>query len=133
MTKADRTRQEPSPLSVAQERAIETLLAGGTDSEAAQAAEVTRQTVNGWKRRDAEFIAALNSRRAAVWDSASDRLRALVREAIEEFGNALKHEDVKVRLGAASKILQAASLLSPERPRGPSTAMEAQLAVMSDF
>ena len=126
MAKPDRTRQE---LSIPQERAIEILLAGGTDSEAAQAAEVSRQTVNGWKRTDAAFIVALNTRRAALWDASSDRLRALIRAALEVFAKSLEDEDVKVRLTAAGKVLQAASLLAPER-WGPDTVKEAEQHVM---
>lgn len=127
MAKPDRTRQ--GELTVPQERAIEILLAGGTDSEAAQAAEVTRQTVNGWKRQDALFVATMNARRAELWDASSDKLRALIRAAIEEFGKALEHEDARIRLTAASKVLQAASVLTPKRPAGPVTPFEAALSL----
>ena len=39
------------------------LLTGATDTEAAEAANVTRETVNRWRHRDANFVAALSEAR----------------------------------------------------------------------
>lgn len=78
-TKPDTTRRE---LSIQQLNAIDLLVTGQTDAEAADAVGVTRQTVNGWRHRDPWFQAALNRRRQEMWGSAVDALRALLPRAV---------------------------------------------------
>ena len=78
-TKPDKTRHG---LSVAQLNAVECLVSGMTDGEAAEAVGVTRQTVNVWRNHHPAFIAGLNRRRLEVWGAATDKLRALVPKAL---------------------------------------------------
>ena len=81
-TKPDKTRQK-SGLTQKQYNAIDALLAGATDQEAANKSGVSRQTVNGWKNDDPEFIEVLNLRREALWNMNLDQLRALVSPAVQ--------------------------------------------------
>jgi len=97
-TKPDRTRQT-GDLSIGQRNAVDILILGGTDAEAATAANVTRQTVCDWRNRDAEFQATLNAARAALWTAATDQLRALVPRALTVLAEALaERPDPRVAL-----------------------------------
>src|ERR687893_747972 len=88
-TKPDITGHFERDLSVAKANAIDLLVCGATDQEAAEAVGVTRQTVNGWRNHDPEFIAALNTRRLDVWGGAADKLRALLPTALDTLRAAL--------------------------------------------
>jgi len=87
-TKPDKTRQT-GELSVGQRNAVDLLILGGSDAEAATAANVARQTVCDWRNHDAEFQAELNRARAALWTGATDQLRALVPRALTVLAEAL--------------------------------------------
>jgi hypothetical protein len=77
-TKSDKSRQPAfRPLSVTQLTAIDALITGKTDAEAAEAAGVTRPTVTDWRNHHPVFMATLNERRSAPWSEAHDRLRAM--------------------------------------------------------
>jgi hypothetical protein len=76
-------------LSVAQRNAIDLLVTGATDGEAAEAVGVTRQTVNTWRNHDPVFVSELNRRRLDVWGAAMDKLRALLPEALKTLEEAL--------------------------------------------
>jgi hypothetical protein len=103
-TKPDETRH---PLSVAQRNAVDLLAAGKSDQATAEAVGVSRQTVNGWKNHDPEFMAALNQRRADVWGESADRLRALLPQALDVLeGSLAVSRDPKVALA----VLQLAGL-----------------------
>lgn len=88
-TKPDITGQFDRDLSVAKANAVDLLVTGATDQEAADAVGVTRQTVNGWRNHDPAFVAALNARRLDVWGGAADKLRALLPTALETLETAL--------------------------------------------
>lgn len=107
MAKTDhKTSQENETLvSPNQQLAIDALLAGGTDSEAAEAAGVRRETVCRWRHSDADFIAALNRARSAAFDAAADSLRRAVPKAISTVVDILSDEDPSLRLKAASILL----------------------------
>jgi hypothetical protein len=111
------TSQERGPeVSPSQRLAIEVLLAGGNDAEAAKAASVARETVCRWRHGDADFIAALNRERQAVFEATRDRLCQASLKAIEALSNALSADDVSLRLRAASVILRSFG------PHGPAIA-----------
>lgn len=86
MTKADKK------LKPAQLTAVDLLALGSSVSAAATAAKVSRQTVSEWLNQDAEFIAALNTRRGELWAEAADRLRALLPRALDVIEKALATE-----------------------------------------
>mgnify|MGYP000896513785 FL=1 len=132
-TEADRSRQ----VTAAQELAIARLLSGGTDSEAAEAAGVTRQTVNAWKNENAAFQAELFARRQAVWQAQEDRLRWLLSVALDVLEGELEAraetlEARKQRLQVAVHVLRASGLYGvPLAPIGTASAEEIELQAAS--
>jgi DNA-binding XRE family transcriptional regulator len=58
-------------------------MAGCTDGEAADAAGVSRQTVNAWRRHNPEFRAELNRRRSELFSTSQDRIRSLIPRALD--------------------------------------------------
>ncbi len=83
------------------------LVSGAADQAAGDAVGVTRQTVNGWRNHDPDFIAALNARRSDVWGGAVDRLRSLLPTALETLATALEE---KRDWRAAVAVVQLAGL-----------------------
>jgi len=132
-TEADRSRQ----VTAAQELAIARLLSGGTDSEAAEAAGVTRQTVNAWKNSCAAFQAELFARRQSVWQAHEDRLRWLLSVALDVLEGELEAkaetlEARKQRLQVAVHVLRASGLYGvPLAPIGTASAEEIELQAAS--
>lgn len=132
-TEADRSRQ----VTAAQELAIARLLSGGTDSEAAEVAGVTRQTVNAWKNENAAFQAELFARRQAVWQAQEDRLRWLLSVALDVLEGELEAraetlEARKQRLQVAVHVLRASGLYGvPLAPIGTASAEEIELQAAS--
>lgn len=92
-------------MSANQQLAIEILMAGGTDSEAAQAASVTRETVNRWRHSDADFVAAYNRERRAIFEATRDNLSRASLKAIATLQDILSDEDPTLRIRAASILL----------------------------
>lgn len=132
-TEADRSRQ----VTAAQELAISRLVSGGTDSEAAEAAGVTRQTVNAWKNSCAAFQAELFARRQSVWQAQEDRLRWLLSVALDVLEDELEAkaetlEARKRRLQVAVHVLRASGLYGvPLAPIGTASAEEIELQAAS--
>ena len=89
MAKADKSRQSEE-LSPAQVVAVELVATGRSDGETAEAAGVTRQTVNGWRHHDPAFIAAVNAARREMWSSSRAKLRALASRAVDMIEDNLK-------------------------------------------
>jgi len=122
-TKPDTIRHPAEGLSVAQQNAVDALLAGLSDTEAAEAAGVTRQTVNAWKNHHPPVVAAMNQARRDLWERSADRLRNLLPMAIDV---------LEVQLGAAVPdpktaldVLRLAGVAdrgAPLTPTGPTTA-----------
>lgn len=113
-------------LDQAQELALDSLITGATDAQAAEAAGVTRQTVNGWRNHNAAFMAALNDKRQAIWTGHADRVRGLVGRALDVLAEDLADaapEARKTRQAAAVHVLRAAGLYggqtAPEGPTDP--------------
>jgi|WetSurMetagenome_2_1015567.scaffolds.fasta_scaffold727030_1 hypothetical protein len=105
-----KTSQEDVPaLSPSQRLAIEVLLSGGTDGEAAKAASIARETVCRWRHGDADFIAALNGGRVAVEEAMRDSLRRASLKAIETLSDLLADKSRPVRLKAADILLRASA------------------------
>lgn len=109
-TAPDETRQT---LTTGQLNAIDRLVTGATDSEAADVAGVTRQTVNGWRRHNPMFKAELNRRREAIMGASVDRLRALLPVALDTLERELKGGENGWK--AALKILEIGGTGSPSK------------------
>jgi hypothetical protein len=103
-------------LSVAQESAVDLLIAGKNDTETAAALGLNRVTVTRWRLHGPEFQAALAERRAEVWGSSTDKLRALLPKAIDRAAEVLDSP-------AAFNVLKLAGPL-PLVPAEPTSADE---------
>ena len=115
-------------LTPAQEVALAELLAGATDVQAAEAAGVHRQCVNKWRHHDADFVAALNRRRAAMWEEHTDRIRALISSALDVLAEDIGldggwMDNRRYRQAAAVHVLRAAGIYGASlAPTGPTSA-----------
>ena len=108
-TQLDKTLQDN------QTAAAVMLASGATDTAAAQAAGVTRQTVWEWRQSPA-FQAALNRERAALRQAWQDEAQALNAEALAVMRAALGGEDASMRFRAACFVLAKSGLLNGELP-----------------
>ena len=119
----NKTRQNPTPaanaLSIEQQNAIELLVTGKSDRETAEACGVTRQTVNGWRNKNAAFMAELNRQRANLWTDQVERLRNMVPQALDVLADDLETGDPKLKQAAAVHILRAVGLYGTDwQPKG---------------
>lgn len=106
-------------LSIEQENAVDLLIQGLSDKEVAEKVGVSRQTVNEWQNRNPLFIAELNRRRQEVWGSQVERLRKLVREAVDVLEEALKAKEMETRLKASVHVLRCVGIYGMDlTPRG---------------
>ena len=110
MTKPDKTRHS---LSTEQLNAIDLLVTGKRDREVAEAIGVSRQTVCGWRQRNAHFQAELNRRRNEIWGASVDQLRSLLPQAVAVVARAL--ESGEKELVAALKVLEMAGFTARTR------------------
>jgi hypothetical protein len=101
------TREHFERLSDAQLTVLRVLLEGGTVTDAAMAARVSRQTASEWKNRNPSFIAMLNAGRLDVWSHVEDRIRKLTGKAIAVLENEVELGNVSV----ARDILRSAGKL----------------------
>jgi transposase-like protein len=114
MTKSD--EKEERNLSPKQELAADLLAAGETISGAAEKVGVARQTLSEWFNHSQEFRIAIESRRAEVWQTMTNKLRALVPKAIEALEQELSGVN---RMRAAAQILKLAGLHNAPTPLAP--------------
>jgi hypothetical protein len=113
------TRQHKHGLTVAQQSAIDLLVAGRTDTEAADLLQLSRTTITKWRLYDPTFQAGLNQRRAEVWGAGVDRLRALVPKALDVLAHELEDCGSPNRLKAAAEVLRVAQLPPASSGIGP--------------
>ena len=100
MTDPDTTRHNPTvDLSDRQLTAIATLVASGTQTDAANAAGVTRQTVNQWVNHHYGFIAEVNRLRAERLQTCADRLQDAVGKALELVTEHIEQGDISIATG----------------------------------
>ena len=107
-TKRDRSQHEIPELTAGQLAAVDTLIAGGTDQEAAAIASVHRSTLNAWKNHHPAFIAALSYRRREIFESSRERMRSLVPKALDRLERDLSDPLSAAGSRAAVRIVQAA-------------------------
>ncbi len=100
-------------LTVAQENAIDALVSGKTDTEAAALVGVNRVTVTRWRLYSPTFMAALNVRRAEVWSVGAAQLRALIPKAIGVLASELEDTESPNRIKAALELLRLVPLTPP--------------------
>ena len=116
----DKTRQANAViLEPRQEKAVEYMLAGASDSEIARKLKVTRQTVNYWRNQDFDFIYELQMRRNQLWEGYRDELSDLYKMAVEEVKKSFKSKDPKIRLQVAMQILRLPALQENLKNKAP--------------
>ena len=99
MTEPDTTRHNPTvDLSDRQLVAITTLMASGSQGDAADAAGVTRQTVNSWVNHHIGFIVELNQRRHEQRRISAQRLQGTVSAAIDNIEDRISQGDTTAAL-----------------------------------
>jgi hypothetical protein len=101
------------PLTIPQENAIDRLITGATDAEAAESAGVVRTTISEW-RRNPLFVATLEQRRAELWRVPQEKLRALALRAVENLAAAVEAGDLK----ASVEVLKSIGLYGVVAPVG---------------
>lgn len=121
MTEPDNTRHNPTiQLSDRQIAAIETLVASGTQTDAAYAAGVTRQTINQWVNHHYGFIAELNRLRSERLQTCADRLQQTVGKALEVVASQIEQGDAGTALGLLKLVrvdhLRTANTSAPVTP-----------------
>jgi hypothetical protein len=96
-----------STLGAKKQHALEALLVGGSDQQAADTSGVTRITVTRWRTSDSTFIAALASARTELLKRMTARLHAatsLAVKALEEVAKDTRNPSARVT--AARVILE---------------------------
>ncbi len=107
-----------------QEGAVDLLAVGKTVTEVSEEVGVARQTVSEWLNHHPGFQAAFNQRRQELWEAVSERLRSLLPKALDLLGHAIDNGELK----AALEVLKASGLYRLQRPVGPASTEEAELA-----
>ena len=109
------TEPHKKSLSGTQQLVINALLSGKTDQEAANAAGVSRETVNRWRNQNPFFQSEMNRRQQEVWESYKIVLQALIGDALRTISRAVKDNPT-----IAMKLLQKCESLNEiEPPVGP--------------
>lgn len=95
-------------LSVAQIKALEILLGGGTKTEAAKEAGVTRTTLYAWLENDEQFSSAYNEALQSAFRQATELRKAAITCAIENLMSMAGNEKLlaKYRVEACSALLK---------------------------
>jgi hypothetical protein len=121
--KAEHDGQPRRELSTQQQAAVELLAAGKTDKQVAESLKLSAASVAKWRRYDPVFQAALNACRAAIWQAAIDRVRAMVPQALDALAEELSRTDNPDRGKIALDILRVVKLpdLVPHGPADPDT------------
>jgi len=126
MTESDQTR--PPGISDKQSIAIDALISGATQREAAEKAGVQRTTVTAWCNHNIAFIAERNQRRQDRLEAAAEQLQETLCAALVHLGEKVRQGDT----GAAATIVKAVKvghLLDAVKP-GPTgvAAVKTELA-----
>jgi hypothetical protein len=100
-----------------QQQALQALLTGATDTEAAETANVARETVCRWRHRNAHFMAAFNEARQDLAQDFHDGLRALLPNAIAALRDGLADDNINTRVRVAATLFRA--LPGVGEPTGP--------------
>jgi hypothetical protein len=116
---ADR-RNEPmqNSLNELQKAAIEMLAIGGSLPGACEALKIDPRTLYRW-RKNRSFARALDKRRAEIWSSAADQLRALLCPAVEVLQQQLADSYDPNRYRAANAILRIGGVGKGVVPKQP--------------
>ncbi len=124
---------EPVALTPAQEAVISQLLAGKSQTDAAQEAGLRPEQVSRWKSDDPVFIAEFNRRTLGLWESNRAELLDLAGEARKTLRGLLTSENDSIRLRAAMAVLNAQQQPARDLPTTPqAVAKERAVAELFD-
>lgn len=123
ITKPHKTSPKSADLSPSQELAVEAILVGKVDREAAQIAGVSRETVTRWRLHHRGFITELNARRKAIWSTSQDRLLSIILLALEAIADELGNKASPKRFEGALAFLKVFPF-EISSPTGPTTPEE---------
>lgn len=98
-------KNQITPTDEKEERALTLILQGRKDTEVAEELGISRMTIYRWKKYNARFLKDLEDRRALLREQAEDSLLELSESAVEAIKDALKDNDMKVRLQAAKLVM----------------------------
>lgn len=96
----------PTNLNLKQYCAIELLLTGKTDAEVAQIVGVDSETLWHWRTQEPEFVIAMNSLRAAVWEASLERLRNTISKALDVIEQAVARGDEMVAIALLQALVR---------------------------
>lgn len=85
-------------LNLKQYCAIELLLIGKTDAEIAQIIGIDSETLCHWRTQEPEFVIAMNSLQAVVWEASVERLRNAMSKALDVVEEAVARGDEMVAI-----------------------------------
>jgi hypothetical protein len=111
-TKPEPTRQRRHDrgLTLPQQKAVDLLALGHSDTKVAELVGVARETVCRWRCHSPTFQAELNARRAALYAASVDRLRSLTEKALAILGANLDNPVGIYRTKSAIEVLKLARL-----------------------
>ena len=121
----------PPEVNDRQSIAIDTLIAGRTHREAAEAAGVQRSTVTGWCNHNIVFIAEWNRRRSQRLAAAGERLHQTMGAALDAVAESISDGDTATAL-ALIRIVGVEHLLLAARP-GPPTPLGVHQDLAADL
>lgn len=104
---SDESAPTSPSITVRQERAIQALLIGATDAQAAAVAGVSRETCCRWRHRNADFIASLNEARQDLGQDFRDGLRTPLPDALSALRDGLGADSISVRIRVAETLIRA--------------------------
>lgn len=93
------------------------LLIGSSVAEAAEQAGVRRQIVSEWCHHDPLFAEELDRRRVELWESIRCRFEQATAKAVDVLNDLLEHEDPRIRLAAASRVVSTIAQQHKEAPK----------------
>ena len=112
---ADKQLRKPT-LNAKQEVALDCLLSGGTISEAATRARVSRQTASGWANHDDAFLSEWQRRREERAKAVRAELQSAATEAVDALLAVVRDPTANAsdRVKAATAILDRCGLTAPK-------------------
>ena len=128
-TESDRIR--PPEVSDRQSIAIDALVSGATQQEAAEKAGVQRTTVTEWCNKNIIFIAEWNRRRKQRLAAAGERLHEVTVAALDAVMESIRDGDIAAAL-ALIRIVGVEHLVRAAQP-GPTTPMGVHQDLAADL
>jgi hypothetical protein len=118
------------PLTPRQETAINLLTMGKTVVATARSIKVDPATVHRWKAHNPLFVAELNRRQAALFDSMTVKLRLTMGKAVDELMSLMNSPNPSKRIDTMWKLLpmiKPQKLMIPNAPTEPAEVVDEEI------